>query len=103
MSLFDFFFPEQAQAVHLRTIAERGSSSSRRRKSSDSRKLKKRVEDLEDDVGYIALVLGALLHKLDEKGHVTRDEAREVIAELDGLDGVQDGKLDVSILKGISI
>jgi hypothetical protein len=102
MSLYDFFFPEQAQATHLREIA-RSQRTGKRDSRSRKRESKKRIDDLEDDLGYVALVLGSLLQKLDEKGHVTRDEARAVMSELDGLDGAQDGKLDINILKGISL
>lgn len=100
MSLFDFFFPEQAQAAHLRQLASsqrtRARSESRRRTASDQR-----LESLEDDVGYLALVLGALLRSVDEKGVVTREEVRETVLELDAIDGVRDGKLDVNVLRGI--
>lgn len=100
MSLFDFFFPEQAQASHLRSLA----NSQRYRKRRTARrqgKLDERLESLEGDVGYLALVLGALLQKIDEKGVLTREEVRAAVAELDDIDGVKDGRLDVDILRGM--
>jgi len=100
MSLFDFFFPEQAQASHLRSMADAQRSSARRatRKATEN---DARIADLEQDVGYLALVLGALVQKVDEKGVLTRDELRATLSELDGIDGVKDGKLDVGILRGM--
>ncbi len=100
MSLYDFFFPEQAQASHLRSMAE---SQSRNRRTAARRQddLGGRLESLEGEVGYLALVLGALLQKADEKGVLTRDEVREAVSELDEIDGVKDGRLDVDILRGL--
>ncbi len=101
MSLFDFFFPEQAQASYLRTLAK----SEQQRSRAAARKkpaLDRRMDELEGDVGYLALVLGALLQKVDEKGVITRDEVRDTVMELDGLDGVKDGRLDVDILRGMA-
>ncbi|MBI1381932.1 MAG: hypothetical protein GC161_12685 [Planctomycetaceae bacterium] len=101
MSLFDFFFPEQAQASYLRTLA----NSEQQRARGAARKepaLDRRIAALEGDVGYLALVLGALLQKVDEKGVITRDEVRDTVMELDGIDGVKDGRLDVDILRGMA-
>lgn len=100
MSLFDFLLPEQAQATHLRKIANtqrtRAKRSSRRQDA-----LVERVQSLEDDVGFLALVLGALIQKADEKGAITRDEIRAAVTEIDELDGAKDGKIDVNILRGM--
>ncbi len=100
MSLYDFFFPEQAQASHLRSLANSERQRSRRGRSTSSA-LKKRVEELEGDLGYLALVLGSLMQKIDEKGLIKRDEMRAVMAELDQIDGTTDGKLDINILRGL--
>jgi hypothetical protein len=102
MSLFDFFFPEQAQASHLRRMADQGYRSRREsaRARRESSRLESRVDELEDDLGYVTLVLGGLLQALDEKGTLARKDVRAAISELDSLDGVPDGKLDINILKG---
>jgi hypothetical protein len=100
VSLFDFFFPEQAQAVHLRRLAD----AARRKPRSASTGAKahdKRIADLEDDVGFLALILATLLQKVEEKGLVSRDEVRAALAELDDQDGVRNGKLDVEVLRGM--
>lgn len=103
MSLFDFFFPEQAQASHLRKLANQSSG---RRKASQRNnaavnQLEKRVSDLEEDLGFAALVLASVMAKLNEKGTVTRDDVRAAMKEVDEIDGVADGRLDINVLKGM--
>ncbi len=105
MSFFDFFFPEQAQAANLRSIASRQrlqsrSSSTTKRSQAE---LEGRIASLEGDLGYVTLLLGSLLGQLDEKGVVTREELKSTIAELDALDGRADGKLDVNVLRGLGV
>ena len=106
MSLFDFFFPEQAQATHLRTLAEqqRRNQLLARSKSAQSARrsdeLEQRVSELEHDLGFVTLVLGSILETLENKGTVTREELKNQLDELDSIDGVSDGKLDINILRG---
>jgi hypothetical protein len=107
MSLFDFFFPEQAQASHLRSIAN--SARYQRRRSSRASAggppspavaaLEQRVAALESDLGFTSLVLAAVMARLDARGHVTSAEVKQLITELDALDGVKDGRLDVGYLR----
>ena len=110
MSLFDFFFPEQAQATHLRTIANATRLEKRRRLNRRAAAasapptpppsaLEQRITALEADVGFASLVLAAVMARLDERGVVTKADVRTLVAELDSLDGVKDGRLDVSILR----
>ena len=101
MSFFDFFFPEQAQASHLRRIASR-SNFDRKRNRNRHTASRKRLNDLERDVGFLALVVGTLMQQLDEKEVLRRDDVRAALAELDEVDGVKDGKLDLSILRGMT-
>ncbi len=104
MSFYDFFFPEQAQATHLRSIASRSRRERRRESSgaSATRSLEKRVEELEGNLGFVSLLLGSLLAQLDEQGHISRAELREMIREIDGDDGEQDGRLDIGVLRGLT-
>ncbi|MGH7149339.1 MAG: hypothetical protein ACREIU_01510, partial [Planctomycetota bacterium] len=93
--------PEQAQAEHLKRLAETGWQSARARQSASSAAgLERRVAGLEKDAGYVALVLGSLLETVDDKGVVTREEVRAEMAVLDDLDGVKDGRLDIRVLRG---
>jgi hypothetical protein len=73
-----------------------------RRHAIDNAALNGRVEALEDDLGYISLVLASIMCRLDEKGVVTQDDVRSLVAELDDVDGVSDGKLDVNLLKELT-
>ena len=99
MELYDFFFPEQAEAGHLRSIAQsiRGRSRTAR---NDARRSKTARVELEDDVGFLALALLALVGSLVEKGVLKEDELKEHILRLDQLDGVEDGKLTPDVLRG---
>ena len=63
--------------------------------------LEKRVSDLEEDLGFAALVLASVMAKLNEKGTVTRDDVRAAMKEVDEIDGVADGRLDINVLKGM--
>ena len=61
--------------------------------------MKKRVEELEADLGYVSLLLCSVMVQLDERGHLSRDELRELIKEVDGADGDDDGRLNVDVLR----
>ena len=102
MSLREFFLSQRlATRGDVKKIAE---SQSKRRIQQVHRNadLNRRVEDLEMDLGYVALILGALLNKVEEKGVLSLTEVREAMAELDEIDGVKDGKLDINILRDVS-
>ncbi len=102
MSLFDFFFPEQAQAVHLRSIAAsaRSEQSQRSREIFDRRRESfraagpdQRVEKLQRDLEQSALVIESLIGLLEEKKVLTRQECQLRIAQIDSSDGVIDGRI----------
>ncbi len=106
MSLFDFVFPEQAQAVHLRTLAEnsqREAMSQRAAETAERLRMRQvsrlktktddRVEKLENQLAQSALIIESLVTLLDEKGVVSRDELKERVARIDAEDGVIDGKI----------
>ncbi|MBM3961217.1 MAG: hypothetical protein FJ306_04850 [Planctomycetes bacterium] len=107
MSLFDFFFPDQAQATHLRRIADQSARSERRRNTASREakatfdSLQRQVDELRGDIGFTALVLGALVARLDEKGVVTRADLQAAMARLDLTDDLADGTLDVERLKAV--
>ena len=97
MDLFDFFFPEQAQATHLRQIARQQSfakASTPKQKPSD-------VEALRADVKFLTLVVAALLRRLSETETASPGDIQDLINELDGLDGLADGGLDPGVLRGL--
>lgn len=69
MSLFDFFFPEEAQAAHLRRLADATTASNMRarvnavRMDASRESNQKRIEELEDEVSQLTIVVEALLEK----------------------------------------
>lgn len=99
MSLFDFIFPEQAQAIHLREIAEQGAfreqQNSRPWLDPAQRAIREqstRLEYVEDDIGTVALVCESLIRLGERKGLFTRQELFDVMNEVDMEDGKKDGK-----------
>ncbi len=98
MSLFDWFFPDQSQATQMRRVAEQNRRDRERRgRAADD--VESRVSELEENLGFVALVLGSLLEKLDKQRVVSRADLRSAMSELDRLDGVVDGRLDVGLLR----
>lgn len=74
----------------------------RRQRRRETYAAERRIDALEDDLGFVTLVLASLLCKLDEQGSVTQDDVRALVAELDDVDGVRDGRLDVNLLKELT-
>ncbi len=98
MDLYDFFFPEQAQASHLRKIANQRPITSQpagpTEQSSEMRALR-------DDVQFLALVITALLKRLSETETLSIGDVQDLLDEIDTLDGVADGGLDPGMLRGM--
>lgn len=105
MSLVDFLFPQQAAASHLRSIRDQNVESGELqrlkiiRQTATAEALKVRLDSLEDDLGYLTLVLSGLLSTLDEKGVLKQEDVRDQLRELDEIDGVSDGKINIQLLK----
>ncbi|MCA9060561.1 MAG: hypothetical protein KDA85_18750 [Planctomycetaceae bacterium] len=101
MSLFNFFFPG-----HTRTEQQRAADAidaearaHRQRDAAHLGELEHRVQELEQDLGFVALLLGGILDVIDKKGVATREDVQESIERLDMLDGLKDGRLDINALK----
>jgi hypothetical protein len=86
-------------ATERRMNAVREKWRRRREQKAAVKPLEERVASLEKDLGYVTLVLGAVLDRLNEKGVVTRDEVHATVQSLDDVDGVRDGSLDVNVLR----
>lgn len=106
MSFFDFFFPQVAQASHLRSIAETQRLESmhasqqrfreereRRWDAARDRSLEQQVEELQRDLGQAGLVIEALIQLLEEKGGLKREEIALRAAAVDASDGTTDGRI----------
>ena len=100
MGLFDFLFPPNASSNHnsLKRIADQQEWKSLKNDHRATR-LEDRIDELENDVMTLTLSLASLLDTINEKGLITRDEVKEKMRQLDGLDGLKDGKLSVSVLR----
>jgi hypothetical protein len=61
--------------------------------------LKARVDQLEDDLGRVALLTRALMDACLKKGVLSQVEIAEMMTQADMSDGVRDGKLDLSSLR----
>ena len=98
MDLFDFFFPEQAQAAHLRKIAQQ-----RAVRPPDSREPEATSElhALKEDVRFLTLVVAALLRRFSETETASLADVKDLLDEIDALDGVADGGLDPGVLRGL--
>lgn len=60
--------------------------------------LQKRVDQLEDDLGRVALLTRALIDAVLKKGLLSQIELAEMMTKADMQDGVRDGKLDLRTL-----
>ena len=114
MSLFDLMFPQQAQAIYLKDLLaqnkrslsskrpEESRSSSSSSSSNEIKLLKKENEQLRNDMGVIALSLASLMRAIEKKGLLTNHEIKDMINEVDFLDSVKDGKLDINFLRDLA-
>ena len=73
---------EERTKAHARALRRSGRRASRQR------------EELETDVGFLALTLLSLVRSLVDKGVLSAEELRAHMRELDAADGVEDGRLD---------
>ena len=101
MSLYDFFFPEQASASHLRRMANQQDRQARmnRVQEQSQSNIEERITELESDLGMVTLVLASLLEVANENGAVSRKDIKKIIDELDVLDGFRDGRLHPGFLR----
>jgi hypothetical protein len=98
MDLFDFFFPEQAQAKHLRQIAR---SQTIAAASTRSDRQSEEVAALRTDVKFLTLVLTTILKRLAENKTMSLADVQDLLGEIDALDGMPDGGLDPNVLRGL--
>lgn len=103
MDMYDFFFPEQAEASHLRRIS---SSLSRATASTSAaahtaRQAVDEVAELRTDVRFLSMVLAAILKRLAESETMSLSDVTDLLDDIDRLDGQQDSGLDPGVLRGI--
>ena len=95
MDLFDFFFPEQAQASHLRKIANN------RRQTKPVNAGTDKIDSLQRDVNFLALVLTSVLKRLDETKTLSLGDVQDILNDVDTMDGIADNGLDPKMLRGL--
>jgi hypothetical protein len=97
MDLSGFLFPNwtPAQRTELNQRASRLATAM----NFTRNRMKARIEQLEGDVGRVALLAKALADVCVRKGLITHDELAAMIAEVDASDGASDGRLDLKALR----
>ncbi|MCZ7608003.1 MAG: hypothetical protein M5U25_18475 [Planctomycetota bacterium] len=95
MELLDFFWPQWAQAAHLREIAT-ALKSGGGRKTSPTRV----AVDLQADINTLALVCMGLVAALIEKGVISELDLQMHLQKIDELDAQADHGLDPRLLRG---
>jgi hypothetical protein len=102
--LEDLFDPlshnDHVQGNRLRDLS-RSMRTANRRRRQEAGDTRRALEDLEEDVGLLALLLLVQLKKLMASGMLTKEEILETLAEIDGLDDKQDGGLDPNTLRKV--
>ena len=96
--MFDLDYSNWAQSRKIRDLESRSKREGRSDRRARSRTAT-RIGELEDDIGYLSLVLGALLQQMDVKGVISREDIQQAMTKLDSYDGEQDDKLDVDVLR----
>lgn len=95
MEIMDFFWPQWAQAAHLREIATALKSGQGRRTSPT-----RVAGDLQADINTLALVCMSLVATLVEKGVISELDLQMHLQKIDELDAEDDGALDPNFLRG---
>jgi len=96
MSIWNYVFDnEWRQRSDIEALRNRASRTRTRMRSSRSQQ-DARVDQLEDEVGELALLSRALLTILREQGVVDPARLAEVMHDIDAEDGVVDGKTTLS-------
>jgi hypothetical protein len=98
MSWTRYLFHDYFTAKELNRI-DAAAERRRRITSSERTDLRRLCSELEDDLGRLALLVHALAEVCVRKGVLTREEITAMMAEVDMLDGVADGKLDPNALR----
>jgi len=93
--LFDSEWSQRSDIERLKAANERSRSNAARRLRRERAKvagLEDRVDDLEQQVGELALYLKAAIRQLDQRGNVPVEELMRTIETIDAEDGEVDGR-----------
>lgn len=93
MSVWNYVFDsEYKQRFDIENLRQ-SSQVARRRQNRNTRELKERVNELEHEVGELALICRTLLTVLRESGNFDEQTFQQVFHEIDAEDGVIDGRV----------
>ncbi len=103
MDMFDFFYPQQASAAHLRRISRSlaGSRSASSSAAAAAQRNESELTNLQADVRFLSLVTAAILKRLAEQETMSLGDVSDLLGEIDGLDGLPDSGLDPGVLRGL--
>lgn len=99
MSAFDFFFPEQAQASHLRSLVQqkRHEYMNDQRDKADLREdlryAEKNIKRMGQEMAETQLLVKGMMELMEEVGAFDATRLMEKIKEIDLRDGVEDGRI----------
>lgn len=115
MGLYEFFFPHESHAESMKRISDEQTKLMKHQikrarllatKSSGNqnnlKQVNSRIKELENDLGFLSLIVAGIMNRLDESQVVKKEDIRSIMKEIDGIDGKTDGKLNVDVLRGIS-
>jgi len=92
MSIFDFMFPN-SQYIDIQLLKAENSKLASRIEAISNSDPEARIEQLEQEVGELALVCKTLMRTLLEKRVCTGQEIENLFKQIDLEDGVADGKV----------
>ena len=106
MDAFDFFMPEQAEASHLRRIADSMQAQNRnailtRRNRSQNSDMKKELEELREQISFLNGLSMVLIRTLTENNMLSLADLSDLLEEVDALDGTVGDGLDHNVLRGM--
>lgn len=102
MSLFDYIFADEIQLKQLRDISKtlKNQQIFEKGRAERLKKEKEKCNETDDDIGLLSLLMMTVIKKLIAKGIITEQELLDELLEIDQLDGLKDGKLDINVLRG---
>ncbi|MBM80779.1 MAG: hypothetical protein CMJ78_09315 [Planctomycetaceae bacterium] len=100
MDLIDFFYPQQAQAHHLRRMANAAHFAPRAQASFSASQAQETAE-LKEEVRFLSMILAVILKRLAETKTMSLADVQDLVDEVDGLDGVANGGLEPNVLRGL--
>ena len=92
--------PERAQAEFTRSLSD-ALMRQGQRVNDHASKAKQEAARMEAEVGFLSLIVAAMLRTLSDKGLVSTAEVLAKLEAVDAADGVKDGKISVDILRAI--